>query len=91
MQIADVDFDGNNEIILGTFGQKILIYKQQQQQQQQPPGAQQGLGITEEFSLIYQQGFAQPILGLHWADMSSDGANNLVIVSLTGVHILSVR
>lgn len=25
--VSDIDFDGNNEILLGTYGQQILAYK----------------------------------------------------------------
>lgn len=77
MQIADVDFDGNNEIILGTYGQEVLIYKELP-------------GKHNEFSLVYQHSLPQPVLALHWADMSNDGANNLIVISLMGIHILEV-
>lgn len=77
IQIADVDFDGQNELILGTYGQEILIYKETEE--------------NKKFELIFQYSFSQPIMSIHWADLTQDGSNNLIVITLLGIHILSVR
>lgn len=76
-QVADVDFDGHNELLLGTYGQELLVYKEEDV----------GMGV-KEFSLSWQRSFSQPIMGLHWLNMTEDGTDNLIVVTLHGVHIL---
>jgi len=78
--VADIDFDGNNEIILGTYGQELLVYKWS--------AADNGLSDHIRFDLMWSRSFSKPLLSIRDLDLMNDGMQELVIVSLTGVHIL---
>lgn len=70
--VADVDMDNNKEILLGTYGQELLIYKY----------------VNKLWVLYGQRTFANPIHSLMYVDVTGDGVRELVILSLRGVHIL---
>jgi hypothetical protein len=72
-EVADVNWDGRNEIVLGTFGKRILVYKAK--------------GDDEEFELqhIYQVAF--PVHGVKYCDIIGDGLRELAVLSTRGVHI----
>ncbi|KAM4640570.1 KICSTOR complex protein kaptin [Discoglossus pictus] len=74
---ADVDFDGEPEILLGTYGQELLCYKYIS------GGNQQG-----HFQLMWQRSFPSPLLCMAHLDLTSDGLCELAIVCLKGLHIL---
>lgn len=44
----------------------------------------------KDFYLCWRMSFSQPILALHWIDLTHDGMNNLVVVTWAGVHVLQV-
>ena len=75
--VKDIDCDGSSEIILGTYGQELLIYKWRQLE---------GDEIT--FDLMWRKEFSKPLLSVNCLDLMGDGMQELVVVSLTGVHIL---
>jgi len=72
--VADVDMDGRPEILLGTYGQELLVYKH--------------LGDSKEWILWSQTTLSNPIYSLLYLDLTSDGMNELVALTLKGVHIL---
>ncbi|KAM5146885.1 KICSTOR complex protein kaptin [Mantella aurantiaca] len=74
---ADVDFDGEPEILLGTYGQELLCYKYIQQ-----------LGVDGHFQLLWQRSFPSPLLCMAVVDLTWDGLYELAIVCLKGLHIL---
>ncbi|XP_018411522.1 PREDICTED: kaptin isoform X2 [Nanorana parkeri] len=74
---ADVDFDGEPEILLGTYGQELLCYKYIQR-----PGAER------QFQLLWQRSFPSPLLCMAVVDLTCDGLYELAIVCLKGLHIL---
>ncbi|CAN7999912.1 unnamed protein product, partial [Ixodes hexagonus] len=75
--IADIDMDGENEVILGTYGQEVLIYKLEHL----PSG-------QEAYALSWQQTVSHPILSLRYLDLMGDGACELLVLSTKGLHIL---
>lgn len=75
--IADIDMDGENEVILGTYGQEVLVYKLERF----PSG-------KEAYALLWQQTVSHPILSLRYLDIMGDGACELLVLSTKGLHIL---
>ncbi|KAJ2754024.1 hypothetical protein IWQ56_006551, partial [Coemansia nantahalensis] len=69
----DLDFDGVKEIIVGTVSGAVLIYK-----------AVPGRGYV----LVWKRRFPAPVYGIFSVDINCDGANELVVVTLLGVHVL---
>ncbi|XP_063793950.1 KICSTOR complex protein kaptin isoform X2 [Pseudophryne corroboree] len=74
---ADVDFDGEPEILLGTYGQELLCYKYITR-----PG-QEG-----HYQRLWQRSFPSPLLCMAHVDLTWDGLCELAIVCLKGLHIL---
>ncbi|XP_074630148.1 KICSTOR complex protein kaptin-like isoform X1 [Acropora palmata] len=75
--IADVDWDGCDEIILGTYGQEILVYK---------------CVVTSannvDFTLIWRRSFANPLFAVEYLDLTNDGVKEIAVASLAGLHVL---
>ncbi|KAJ2849714.1 hypothetical protein IWW36_002441 [Coemansia brasiliensis] len=69
----DLDFDGGKEVIVGTVSGSVLIYKY----------------VAEHgYVLVWKRRFPAPAYGIFSADINCDGANELVVVTLLGVHIM---
>ena len=79
-RVKDIDCDGKTEIILGTYGQEMLVYKWQTLEDDPDHS------IT--FQLFWRKEFSKPLLSIDCLDLMGDGMQELVVVSLTGVHIL---
>ena len=96
--IADIDFDGVKEILLGTYSQQLLIYKKnesteknQELAQSQEMSNPSNLSVNNSnFSLKYRISFPKPIVALHWGDLTQGGIENLAVVTQFGTHILQV-
>ncbi|XP_063428011.1 KICSTOR complex protein kaptin-like [Mytilus trossulus] len=152
--IVDIDFDGCNEIMIGTYGQELLAYKfisqkhttksgkstgnekldefgdindpnrnrhlsDEKEQRLTPVDIQDSLrskshenlnfkhsteNITQSnkqhkqedymgkkcdhFQLLWQKSFACPVMGIDRLDIMGDGMEDLVVVTLKGVHII---
>lgn len=76
--IADIDMDGENEVILGTYGQEVLVYKLQRSLS----------GETDYYTLLWHQTVSHPILALKYMDLTGDGVCELLVLSTRGLHIL---
>lgn len=51
-----------------------------------------GLSMEEgEYHLIWQRSFPKPILSLDDVDITGDGLQEIIILTLSGLHILQVR
>ncbi|XP_053329911.1 KICSTOR complex protein kaptin [Spea bombifrons] len=74
---ADVDFDGELEILLATYGQELLCYKYTA-----------GAGAEGQFQLVWQRGFPSPPLCMAHVDLTCDGLCELAVVCLKGLHVL---
>ena len=44
-----------------------------------------------EFRLLWKRSFATPLFALEYTDLTNDGLRELVVASLSGLHILQVR
>jgi KICSTOR complex protein kaptin len=75
--VADFDMDGSPEIMIGTYGQEILLYKYVD-----------GANSSKEWILKGQSTLSNPIYSLLYLDLTSDGMNELVALTLKGVHIM---
>ncbi|KAJ2132174.1 hypothetical protein IW136_005145, partial [Coemansia sp. RSA 678] len=69
----DLDYDGVKEVIVGTVSGAVLIYK----------------SVPEHgYVLVWKRRFPAPAYGIFSADINCDGANELVVVTLLGVHVM---
>ncbi|XP_030638301.1 KICSTOR complex protein kaptin [Chanos chanos] len=74
---VDIDFDGQKEVLLGTYGQDLLCYKFQPIR-----------GTEGEFQLLWRRSFKSPLLSIIYLDLTGDGLRELAILTLKGLHIL---
>uniref|UniRef100_A0A8C1B7I9 Kaptin (actin binding protein) n=1 Tax=Cyprinus carpio carpio TaxID=630221 RepID=A0A8C1B7I9_CYPCA len=76
--VVDLDFDGQHELLLGTYGQDLLCYKFQE-----PVGA-----FEDKLQLLWRRSFKSPLLSLIYLDLDGDGLRELAVLTLKGLHIL---
>lgn len=72
--IADINMDGKNEILLGTYGQEVLIFSL----------------TNDTWELTTRKLFNAPVHSISYIDITNDGINELIIFTQRGVHILQV-
>lgn len=72
--IADVNMDGKNEILLGTYKQEVLIFSYR----------------DNEWKMIDKKLFDAPIHSICYIDLVGDGVKMLVILTQKSVHIMQV-
>ncbi|KAI9258231.1 hypothetical protein BDA99DRAFT_515634 [Phascolomyces articulosus] len=72
--VMDVDWDGEHEILIGTYGRQVLIYKQ--------------VSGTQDYNILWQRQFAYPIYRISHLDLNLDGLDELIVTTMYGVHIL---
>ncbi|XP_015593630.1 KICSTOR complex protein kaptin [Cephus cinctus] len=70
--IADINMDGRNEILLGTYGQEILVYTLN----------------DGNWDLTEKRLFEAPVHSICYMDLTGDGMKELVVLTQRGVHIL---
>lgn len=73
--VIDLDFDGQMEVLLGTYGQELLCYKFHSA----------GGG---HFQLHWRRSFKSPLLSTIYLDLTGDGLKELAVLTLKGLHIL---
>uniref|UniRef100_A0A3P8YNM0 Kaptin (actin binding protein) n=1 Tax=Esox lucius TaxID=8010 RepID=A0A3P8YNM0_ESOLU len=78
--VTDLDFDGQKELLLGTYGQELLCYKLQHAVK----------GEEGRFQLLWRRSFKSPVLSIIYLDLTGDGLRELAILTLKGLHILQV-
>ncbi|KAJ2511435.1 hypothetical protein H4217_007387 [Coemansia sp. RSA 1939] len=69
----DLDLDGSKEVIVGTVSGTVLIYK---------------LIPEKGYVLVWKRRFPAPVYGIFSVDINCDGVNELVVVTLIGVHVM---
>jgi len=72
--IADINMDGQNEILLGTYGQEVLIFAL----------------INDTWELVSRKLFDAPVHFISYIDITNDGIKELIVLTQRGVHILQV-
>ncbi|XP_076231442.1 KICSTOR complex protein kaptin [Calliopsis andreniformis] len=70
--IADINMDGQNEILLGTYGQEVLIFS----------------FINNTWELVVRKLFDAPVHSICYMDVTNDGMKELIVLTQRGVHIL---
>ncbi|XP_017880140.1 KICSTOR complex protein kaptin-like [Ceratina calcarata] len=70
--IADINMDGQNEILLGTYGQEVLIFS----------------FVNDTWELIIRKLFDAPVHSICYMDITNDGMKELIVLTQRGVHIL---
>ncbi|CAG8481604.1 219_t:CDS:10 [Racocetra persica] len=75
--IMDVDWDGKNEILVGTYGRELLVYKQDIDKHN-----------VLTFKLIWQRSFSHPIYQIANLDLNQDSIEELTVATQHGIHIL---
>lgn len=71
--VMDVDWDGEKEILIGTYGRQVLIYKQ--------------VAGTQVYTVLWRRQFAYPIYRMTHLDLNRDGMDELIVTTMYGVHI----
>ena len=74
VQSCDVDCDGTREVVIGTYGCRVLVYSAQ--------------GDEEAYCLKSQRMFSHPVYTLDCVDVNLDGVKELVVGGLRGLHVL---
>lgn len=72
--IADINMDGQNEILLGTYNQEVLIYSL----------------VNDMWELTSRKLFDAPVHSISYMDITNDGLKELIVLTQRGVHILQV-
>jgi hypothetical protein len=87
---ADVDWDGREEVVIGTYGQQLLLYAREEEGEalRSDPLHGQGAGSAPRFRKVWAQPFAYPISAVHCGDFNLDGADEVVVNTLGGMHVL---
>lgn len=73
--IADINMDGQNEILLGTYGQEVLIFS----------------FVNNTWELVIRKLFDAPVHSISYMDVTNDGMKELIVLTQRGVHILQVE
>uniref|UniRef100_A0AAQ4PLA8 Kaptin (actin binding protein) n=1 Tax=Gasterosteus aculeatus aculeatus TaxID=481459 RepID=A0AAQ4PLA8_GASAC len=76
--VIDLDFDGQKEVLLGTYGQELLCYKFQPAERER----------DRQFQLQWRRSFKSPLLSITYLDLTGDGLRELAVLTLKGLHIL---
>ncbi|KAH7645850.1 KICSTOR complex protein kaptin [Dermatophagoides farinae] len=71
--VGDVNFDNNNEIILGSYGKKIIFYKFEHE--------------SQTYFIENTMEVPHPVISLTYLDLTGDGINELIIVTTKGIVI----
>jgi len=71
-KISDIDWDGQDEIMLGTYGKCLLVFRK----------------TDGTYLKLWERKFAYPIFAIETGDFNQDGLDEIVVITLRGVHIL---
>lgn len=72
--IADLDLDGSVEIVLGTYGRQLLVYKWD----------------ATSWDLRATRTLPHPVHSLHYLDVTGDAVRELLILTPKGLHVFQV-
>ncbi|XP_068226707.1 KICSTOR complex protein kaptin-like [Palaemon carinicauda] len=71
--VCDIDQDGELEVLIGTYGQVILIYKNNEE--------------IEQWELYHSVTLPCPVLAMVHCDVMGDGTLQLIVMTTIGIHI----
>lgn len=72
---ADLDLDGSVEVLLGTYGRQLLVYKWD----------------SNAWDLRATRTLCHPVHSLHYLDVTGDGVRELLILTPKGLHVFQVK
>ncbi|XP_053653410.1 KICSTOR complex protein kaptin isoform X3 [Cherax quadricarinatus] len=71
--VCDIDQDGKNEILIGTYGQTVTVYKYNEE--------------PFSWTICHSINVPCPVLSLAYCDVMGDGSYQLIVMTTTGIHI----
>lgn len=71
--VADINMDGVNEILLGTYSHEIYVFK---------------INYDEKWILSDIRKFDSPVYSMAYLDITNDGMKELIVLTQRGVYIL---
>ncbi|KAF7988500.1 hypothetical protein HCN44_001073 [Aphidius gifuensis] len=71
--VADINMDGVNEILLGTYTHEIYVFK---------------INCDEKWILSDKRKFDSPVYSMSYLDITNDGMKELIVLTQRGVYIL---
>ena len=91
--IFDIDGDGYPEIVLGTYGQELIIYKiSEDKNPNDDLASKTSCDLTPKWKIWIRKSFSYPILAVEgWSkyDDNEDLANSiLAVTTIKTIHIL---
>ena len=94
-QAADLTWNGRKEVLLGTYGQELLVYRSvlnvqndTEKDTKKKRNMKQEGDVHREYVLDWQRTFAYPLYSINVGDFDGDGIDELVVTTLQGVHVL---
>jgi len=85
----DVDFDGRNEILIGSYSQDLLVYKEninledEEEEEEEKNEEEINESLVNKsncFEMIWQREFAFPVYDIYVGDFNMDGLLELVFI-----------
>ncbi|KAK9702111.1 hypothetical protein QE152_g30175 [Popillia japonica] len=73
VEIADIDFDGYDEIVLGNSRQELLLYKFHKDE--------------DEWRILETKSLVSPIFRIKYLDITADGVKELIVFTMKGLYI----
>ncbi|KAG0234562.1 hypothetical protein BGW42_006447 [Actinomortierella wolfii] len=81
--VMDIDWDGENELVIGTYGRQLMVFKQVRGYFVHQ--ASVSSDATLRYELYWNRRFAYPVYGISSADMNNDGLEELVVTTMYGI------
>jgi len=72
--VADIGLKGQHMLVVGTYGQQLLVYKQVED--------------GTDWELEWSRSLLAPVLGVRWVDMTGDGLRELVVITSSEIQVL---
>jgi len=76
--VADINLDGKAELLLGTYGKELLVYRCKEEEKE------------HRWQLTSRHSVPHPVHGLLYHDVTGDGARELIILTPKGLHVFQV-
>ena len=88
--VADLDMDGQHEILLGTYGQELLMYKliEKPVELKTEDSSPVEAVLRKEWELMWTRSFNAPILALQHLDLTGHGLKELILMTTRSVQVL---
>lgn len=88
--ICDIDLDGKNEVLLGTFGKFCFICRVPMDNRQAKPV--EGLTfVAETFPMCRALPLSASAYGILAVDLTNDGLDEVIIATTKGLHIYQLE